>query len=687
MAQQIGDRQYDPSQPITAVADWHERLSSLGRLQSEKNRLTRDAEELQLRINEIEASISTLLTKGGASTRKEFRERAALLGRRNELQELLAMAEQDLQNVASQETELAIVEEDLKKYNPHENATHISSLNKQQTELEHQLQQEFLSLGTLEQKLKSLEEDRRWSRLRFERAQVREQLGQGLEQFLSLQLAEESMHQARASFEKNHQPEILIGASKYLSSLTEGKHRNIWTPLDKRHLFIDDKKGGSLRVEELSSGTREQLFLAIRLALVERYRQQGVELPMVLDDILVNFDQARTEAAVDTLKEYTNNGQQILFFTCHQHLAEMFNQRGANTIQLPKQRSRDNNDSGKTSFFDSSHSSLADRSRSTPQERSTTRENSSETGSSSNKGSSSNRDRSQRTISPETSAPEASASESSERSRRSRSSSNRDTGQSSLSDSTRSSTDSDSDRSRSGRRSSSSSSSSRSSRSSSSNRGSRSGSRSDRSSRSNRSSRSYSQDRDRDRDYDRSRDSDYDRDRDYERRRGRSSEREERTTRTKRSDRKRTKKLKWYLHRNDPLVDAPSIGPKTAKRFKKIGIKTVDDFLKADPGEMADRLDTKHIKEETIIEWQQQAKLICRIPQIRGHDSQILVAVGKTKPKEIAEMNPPDLLAIVEPFIETSAGSRIIRSGKKPDLEEVTDWIEWAKSARPLHDA
>ena len=644
LAKLIGDKQYDPNQPIAAVSSWHDRLSSLGRLQSERDRFSSEAENLQLRINALEAKISALLTKGGASTRKEFRERAALLGRRNELQELLVMAEQDLQDVASQESELAIVEDDLKKYNPHENVSQISSLNKQQTELEQQLQQEFLSLGTLEQKLKALEEDRRWSRLRLERAQVREQLGQGVEQFLSLQLAEESMRQTRATFEKDHQPEILIGASKYLSSLTEGKYRNIWTPLDQRHLCIDGKKSDALQVEELSSGTREQLFLAIRLALVDRYREQGVELPMVLDDILVNFDQARTEAAVETLKDYSRNGQQVLFFTCHQHLSEMFNRSGANTVPLPmNHRTRESREVNQTSFFDSAHSSTgsensSDSKSSSGSKSSVQREKSSRSGSS-HSGSASDRDqnhdrdrdRSGRTVS----------SESSERSRRSRSSSNQGAGQSSDLDQTRSLTDSDSDSDsdsdRTGRRSSSSSSSSssRSSRSSSSNRGSRSGSRSDRSSRSNRSTRSNYRDRDRDRDYDRSRYSDSDRDREYERRRGRS-EREERTERTQRSERKRTKKLKWYLHRNDPLVDAPSIGPKTAKRFKKIGIKTVDDFLKADPGEMADRLDVKHMKEETLIEWQKQAKLICRIPQIRGHDSQILVGVDKTKPKEIA---------------------------------------------------
>ena len=88
-------------------------------------------------------------------------------------------------------------------------------------------------------------------------------------------------------------------------------------------------------VEQLSGGTREQLFLAVRLAVVGEFTRQGIELPMILDDILVNFDQLRTETAVETLLEFAAEGQQILFFTCHLHLAHLFESRGIEPTWLP----------------------------------------------------------------------------------------------------------------------------------------------------------------------------------------------------------------------------------------------------------------------------------------------------------------------------------------------------------------
>ena len=71
----------------------------------------------------------------------------------------------------------------------------------------------------------------------------------------------------------------------------------------------------------------------------------------------------------------------------------------------------------------------------------------------------------------------------------------------------------------------------------------------------------------------------------------------------------------------------------------------------------------------------------------RGHDAQILVACDVKDPQTLAAMNPNDLFALVLPFTQTSEGERIIRSGKKPDLAEITDWIEWASHARDLRAA
>jgi hypothetical protein len=137
----------------------------------------------------------------------------------------------------------------------------------------------------------------------------------------------------------------------------------------------------------------------------------------------------------------------------------------------------------------------------------------------------------------------------------------------------------------------------------------------------------------------------------------------------------------------DHIEAAPSIGPKTAERFEKIGVVTVADFLKQTAESMAAKLNYKRITAEVVRTWQHQARLVCRIPNLRGHDAQLLVACDFTEPEKVATMQPKQLLDIIGPFSDTKEGLKIIRNGKKPDLEEITDWISWAGSMRSLQAA
>lgn len=147
------------------------------------------------------------------------------------------------------------------------------------------------------------------------------------------------------------------------------------------------------------------------------------------------------------------------------------------------------------------------------------------------------------------------------------------------------------------------------------------------------------------------------------------------------------RELRFFLNRSDDVEAAPSIGPKTAQRLGTVGVYTVDDLLSADPVEVAARLKNRKINADTIVAWQAQARLVCTVPELRGHDSQILVACGVTESDQLAGKRPADLYAVVGPFADTSEGERIVRSGKKPDLEEVSDWIRFAQQARPLRAA
>lgn len=133
-----------------------------------------------------------------------------------------------------------------------------------------------------------------------------------------------------------------------------------------------------------------------------------------------------------------------------------------------------------------------------------------------------------------------------------------------------------------------------------------------------------------------------------------------------------------YLERSDQVEDAPSIGAKTAKRLGVVGVKTVEDLLSADPEQVAGELDVRYITPQVVKDWQDQAKLQCEIPRLRGHDAQFLVGCGYRTRDRVVEANPETLLVDLQAFLLTSDGERLLRVGNEPDLEEVKEWIESA---------
>lgn len=145
--------------------------------------------------------------------------------------------------------------------------------------------------------------------------------------------------------------------------------------------------------------------------------------------------------------------------------------------------------------------------------------------------------------------------------------------------------------------------------------------------------------------------------------------------------------LRFHLHLNDSVDAAPSIGAKTVEQFAEIGIRSVKDFLSRTADDIARQLNQRRITSDTIRQWQQQARMACSIPNLRRHDAQILVACGITEPEQLASMSPPQLFERVDAFVRSKAGLRLIRSGKKPDLSEATDWIRWARHTRTVQAA
>lgn len=144
---------------------------------------------------------------------------------------------------------------------------------------------------------------------------------------------------------------------------------------------------------------------------------------------------------------------------------------------------------------------------------------------------------------------------------------------------------------------------------------------------------------------------------------------------------------RFYLEPTSDIEAAPSIGGKTADRLRSVGLRTVRHLLEAQPEKTAARINQRWITAEVIRQWQQQASLVCRIPDLRGHDAQILVGCGITDPNDLARRNPEQLKSAVDEFCATTAGERVLRGSAGPDDAEIREWIDAAGRARALHAA
>lgn len=144
-----------------------------------------------------------------------------------------------------------------------------------------------------------------------------------VEQYSVVTLARALLERQVARFQERHQPRMIEELSSLFAALTEGRYRRVYPRYDDEATFVAVRADGvEVTPAAMSTGTREQLWLAVRLAYVRHYCEGSEPLPLVLDDVLVNFDAARTRATLSVLSEFAKKTQVVLL-TCHAHLVEM----------------------------------------------------------------------------------------------------------------------------------------------------------------------------------------------------------------------------------------------------------------------------------------------------------------------------------------------------------------------------
>ncbi|MDC0718528.1 AAA family ATPase [Nannocystis bainbridge] len=178
--------------------------------------------------------------------------------------------------------------------------------------------------GKLDNQLQHLGGDRA-ARLNAECEALHADLTQHVDRYVLVQLAQQVLARVTDRYARENQPALLHYTSDLLATITGGRHLRV-VPQPEAGTLAALGREGRLRLPgELSLGTREQLFLALRLAYVLDYCDRNEPLPLVMDDVLVNFDEDRAATTLQALRDVARTTQ-ILFLTCHRHLMHLARQ-------------------------------------------------------------------------------------------------------------------------------------------------------------------------------------------------------------------------------------------------------------------------------------------------------------------------------------------------------------------------
>jgi uncharacterized protein YhaN len=146
-----------------------------------------------------------------------------------------------------------------------------------------------------------------------------------------------SVREADRRFREEHQPDVVRRASRYLATITDDRYDHILLG-DSGEFYVRPRchsgTNSAVAATSLSTGATQQLYLAMRLAIMSHLDHDRERLPMFIDEAFVNWDAARRGRGFQLLRELSRT-RQVFVMTCHEPWADELIDVGATRLRLP----------------------------------------------------------------------------------------------------------------------------------------------------------------------------------------------------------------------------------------------------------------------------------------------------------------------------------------------------------------
>lgn len=313
--------------------DLQQRLAAAVEQEQQATHWRRSLAEARVGVDRLKSQLSTakaglqpLMTVSGARDHDGLRIAIARSDRRRQLQDAMMAAEQGLRlgadglSAAEAIGEVDAVDTSQLPMRVAELAARIQASTASQTDVSAQLSVARAELGRVTGSDEA-------ARAEAEKQQALAEMSQALERYVKVRTAERLLKWSIDRYRETRQGPMLGRASDIFAGLTLGSFEQLSVDFDSEPLALQGKRpdGRLVPVEGMSEGSRDQLYLALRLAALHLHLDHAHVLPFIADDLFINYDDARSQAGLRALGDLSRVTQ-VVFLTHHEHLVPVIEQ-------------------------------------------------------------------------------------------------------------------------------------------------------------------------------------------------------------------------------------------------------------------------------------------------------------------------------------------------------------------------
>lgn len=295
--------------------------------------ITKKMSRIENNRGDIEKKLREYLSSFAISDEDDFKHKFSIFIKRNELDRAINEYKRTMQTTVGIGEHFNNFIESISLTNPEEIQSQLDELDGQLKEIGEKRDEMNRKIGELNIEIEQISSSNVLLTKQSEAELFKQQLRDFSRDWIKSQIGLFVLESAITKYERTRQPEVIKAAEGFFGCITGENYPTIIKRIDSEELEILDTSGISKGLIAMSRGTREQLYLAMRLGLIEEYEKRSESMPVIMDDILANFDDDRGPLAIESIKKFSEN-RQVIVLTCHKNTYDIYRELGANQINL-----------------------------------------------------------------------------------------------------------------------------------------------------------------------------------------------------------------------------------------------------------------------------------------------------------------------------------------------------------------